>query len=107
MSIYGSYKCTALVDNDLQQILRFYGTMKLFEQDGMLKGSMFPLYFWLDSPFRDGKVDGNRFSFTVHFSTPCQQYSMDVEGEVNGDELTGKTYTPVGSCTITGKRIKE
>lgn len=107
MGVSGIYQCEVMIDNDMQQKLRSYGIMKLYESDGMLKGSMFPPYFWLDSGFRDGKVDGNKFSYTVHWSTPCQQFSMDVEGEVNGDILTGKATTPVGTSTIHGVRVAD
>lgn len=109
MGVNGKYKCvcTTRTDDGLGQVLSHYGDMVLYEQDGDLKGEMFATFFWLHSPFRNGKVDGNKFSFTVYFATPCQQYAMQVEGEVNGDTVTGTATNPMGTCELTGTRVAD
>lgn len=80
------------------------GKLTLRLDGNELKGTMFPTMFWLDSPFRSGKVDGNHFSFTVHWSTPCQQYSMDIEGTLDGDKISGTAKAPIGTYTLTAVR---
>ena len=82
-----------------------YGKMELKTKNGKLSGSMFPLSFWLESPFRNGSVDGNQFCFTVHFASPCQQYEMSVTGTVEGDLVHGTAVTPLGEYELHGTRI--
>lgn len=106
MNIDGVYKCK--LDFNPEGIplrLTHMGEMILYEDEDQLKGSMFPTYFWLNSPFRCGTVNGNQFAFTVHFATPCQQFSMDVTGEVSEDgTVLGKADTPTGTYILTGVR---
>jgi len=103
--IDGSYyiKCTNFTGNQSHS-----GTIKLYQQDGELKGVMIPVTsFWITSTFRGGKVDGDKFEFTAYWNTPCQQYAMDVKGEVNGDKITGTTNNPAGLYTFEGTRVAE
>lgn len=104
----GNYKCSIIrTYEDTGATYRHNGIMKLYWQDEQLKGSMFPTFYWLNSPFRGGTVDGNNFAFTVYFSTPCQQFMMEVSGTVDGDTVTGKAIVPTGECVLIGTRIKE
>lgn len=104
----GIYDCSlTFKDEGRHATLCKSGVMKLYWHNGQLKGSMFPSYFWLDSPFRGGKVDGNEFSFTVYFATPCQQYCAEVEGEVDGDRVSGTYKNPLGVYTLEGIRRKD
>lgn len=82
-----------------------YGKLELKTKDGKLSGSMFPLSFWLESPFRGGSVKDNEFSFAVHFASPCQQYEMSVNGTVNGNMIQGTATTPLGEFELQGTRI--
>lgn len=111
MKIGGIYKCSLVFNPEGTPLaLRHYGEMKLYidpEDDNDLKGSMFPTFFWLNSPFRNGKVDGNKFEFTVYFATPCQQFAMTVRGEINGTQVTGEADTPTGVYKLEGTRISE
>lgn len=105
-SIEGLYKCKLEFNPEgIPLRLSRMGEMSLYIDENQLKGSMFPTYFWLNSPFRCGTVDGNKFSFTVHFATPCQQFSMDVAGEVNDGIVSGTAVTPTGPYVLTGKKI--
>lgn len=105
--INGTYHCS-LVNKMGEEypILRAYGDLVLYEDEDQLKGSMFPTFFWLDSPFRNGTVDGNRVHFTVHFATPCQQFAMTVDAEIMGDQIFGQADTPTGIYKLEGVRVK-
>jgi hypothetical protein len=106
MSVEGKYKCSLIYSDEARGIyLRHNGILKMCQDENQLKGSMFPTFFWLDSPFRGGKSSGNEFSFTVHFATPCQQYSMDVKGTVEGDKITGTANNTTGNYMLEGKRL--
>lgn len=101
--IDGTYS-VELRRNDRGSILRRFGKMKLKMDGTQLKGSMLPTFFWLDSYFRGGTVEGNRFTFTVYYSTPCQQWQSTVTGTVDGDRITGSASTPMGDYELTGVR---
>lgn len=108
MGIGGKYKCSMIFEEKARGIaLRRYGTMELYQDENQLKGRMFPTFFWLNSPFRCGVAEGNAFSFTVHFATPCQQFSLDIEGVVDGDRITGTAENPLGAGTyiLEGVRV--
>ena len=108
MSVEGNYKCSLVYEIKEKGLrLSHYGIMKLYQDQGQLKGSMFPTFFWLNSPFRCGKVDGKEFSFTVHFATPCQQFSMDVKGVVDGENITGKATNSMGVYILEGVRVPD
>lgn len=105
--IDGTYHCSLI--NKMGEefpILRAYGDLVLYEDEDQLKGTMFPTFFWLSSPFRCGTVDGNKIHFTVHFATPCQQFAMTIDAEINGDEIKGQADTPTGIYVLEGVRTK-
>lgn len=89
--------------------LRRYGEMRLFvdKDNGWLKGSMFPRFFWLNCPFRSGRVEDGTFSFTCYFNSPCQQFAMDVEGVWDGETVSGTVRDPGGEATFFGTKIRE
>jgi hypothetical protein len=106
MSIEGNYKCSLKYSDAKRGIFLCHnGILKMYQDENQLKGSMFPTFFWLNSPFRGGKTDGKEFSFTVHFATPCQQYSMDVKGAVDGDWVSGTASNITGSYVLEGERV--
>lgn len=108
MGIEGNYRCSLIYRAEEKGIyLRHNGVLKMHRDENQLKGSMFPTFFWLNSPFRGGKVRGNKFSFTVHFSTPCQQFSMDVNGVVVGDKVSGAASNVTGTYVLEGERIAQ
>ena len=43
------------------------------------------------SEIKDGKIDGNKFSFKTVFSTPNGEFTTTYEGTVEGDTLKGTT----------------
>ena len=97
----GTYKC-CMTQRFKGGINRRYGKMTLVNNNGVLSGSMFPTMFWLNSSFSYGKCDGKNFSFTAHWGTPCQQFSMDVEGIAENGKITGKVFSPMGEYELTG-----
>lgn len=106
MGIDGKYKCSLKLCDEARGIfLSHYGILKLYQDENQLKGSMFPTFFWLNSPFRGGLTNGSEFSFTVHFATPCQQYSMDVKGSVSGDKVVGTASNKTGNYVLEGMRL--
>lgn len=106
--IEGTYHCSLINKmGEKWPILRAYGDMVLYEDEDQLKGRMFPTFYWLDSPFRNGTVDGNKIHFTVYFATPCQQYAMTIDAEINGDKVTGTASSPVGNYVLEGVRTGE
>ena len=110
MSIDGTYKCQVITygTNELKSKLISYGVMKLYQQDGELKGSMFPVFFWYQAPFRNGVTDGKSFKFTVYFNSPCQQYVMEVEGQVDENgKVTGTATNPMGTCELIGEKVSD
>lgn len=109
MNIDGVYKTCIVKMEEEGWPQKRYGKMYLYvdKDNGQLKGSMFPRFFWLDSPFRGGKIDGNHFSFTCYFNSPCQQFSMDVEGVLEGDTIRGTLRDPGGEAEFEGVRIDE
>lgn len=87
-------------------INRRYGEVTLrSDEKGALSGTMFPTMFWLNASFSYGKTEGNRFSFTACWGTPCQQFSMDVSGEADGKTLKGTVHSPMGDYVLEGTAI--
>ena len=101
----GTYSCVMRQDMHGSPIRR-YGELTLRTRGEALSGTMFPTMFWLDAPFSGGKAEGDVFAFTVHFATPCQQFSMEVEGRVNNGALSGEVRSPMGSYVLEGTRIQ-
>ena len=106
MSISGSYQCTMACKHPAGMELERRGVLTLRESDGQLQGAMFSAFVWVEAPFTCGMVNGEEFSFTAHFGTPCQQFSLAVSGRVEGDSLTGVAKSPVGDYQLTGRRVE-
>ena len=103
--VNGTYKC-CMKQEFHGGINRKYGKMTLrAAENGRLSGTMFPTMFWLDASFSYGSCDRENFAFTVFWSTPCQQYSMDVSGKVKGDHVTASVHSPMGDYVLEGERI--
>lgn len=106
MSISGSYQCTMVCEHPAGMVLKRRGVLTLRESDGQLQGTMFPTFFWVEVPFTCGMVNGEEFSFTAHFGTPCQQFDLAVSGRVEGGALTGVAKSPMGDYQLTGRRVE-
>lgn len=103
--INGIYKC-CMIQEFHGGINRKYGKVTLrADENGRLSGTMFPTMFWLDASFSYGKCDGENFSFTAHWGTPCQQFSMDVSGTAKDGVLQGEVHSPMGDYRLEGNRI--
>lgn len=83
------------------------GLVEFYEQDGELRGVMIGTFFWVNSYFCGGKIDGDSFEFTAPFNTACQQYVLHVKGTVKGDELEAVVESEMGPLTLTGYRVKD
>jgi hypothetical protein len=59
------------------------------------------------SSITNGKVDGNKFEFTVDSPTPFGPATLEVKCTVDGDKLTGEAIMqPRGmKATLTGTRV--
>ncbi|MBQ9815255.1 MAG: hypothetical protein IKH67_00830 [Lachnospiraceae bacterium] len=106
-SIEGTYKCRLRQQQPTGGDLNSYGEMVLFLDGEQLKGTMFPTYFWKQHCFRRGTWDGKHFHFKVYYSTPCQQWESEVDGELDGDTITGTATAPLGTYQLTGVRVKK
>ncbi len=103
MSLNGTYHVELYKETDGFPFYR-YGDLILKEMGPWLSGYMFPLTMWLSAPFSGGYYKENEFRFKVYFSTPCQQYEMEVSGIVEEDTLTGTVIAPTGEYRMTGKK---
>ena len=105
--VNGTYDC-CMKQEFHGGVNRRYGRIRLrVDKSGRLSGTMFPTMFWLESSFSYGTCDGKNFSFTAYFSSPCQQFSMDVKGAVDDDILSGEVHTPMGDYILEGHRIPD
>ncbi len=106
MTIDGIYS-VCITKQEFGKPQRRYGEMELRvdPENGWLKGSMFPRFFWMNSPFRKGGVEGDTFWFVCYFNTPCQQFEMKVEGRFDGEKVWGTIQDPGGSADFIGTRI--
>ncbi len=103
MEITGSYNCV-LQQEKGSVMLRRYGTLHLTSDGEKLRGTMFPTMFWLDCPFTDGIIRENHFCFEVRFSTPCQNFTMNVSGDIIGHKIIGQADTPMGTYILKGTK---
>ncbi len=105
MGLDGRY-AACILKEEFGLPLKRYGELTLRTDGDQLKGIMFPRFFWINTPFRNGTYDGNQFKFTVYFNSPCQQCFMEVEGEVVGDKIHGIVRDAAGEARIEGYRIE-
>jgi hypothetical protein len=47
---------------------------------------------------KDGKIDGNKFSFVVVLETPNGEFKMNYTGTIEGDTLKGETVREGGQA---------
>lgn len=55
---------------------------------------------------KDGKVDGNTFTFTVEFGMGDRTFSQTYKGTVTGDAMEGTVSNPRGETPFKGARQK-
>lgn len=58
-----------------------------------------------ESPFEDGRVSGEQFSFRGAMNTVLGRLEYDCTGSVDGDAVSGSVNTKKGVLTFTGKRV--
>ena len=104
--VEGSYYCTMQHDRGESQTMH-EGVVELYMEDGELKGTMISAFQWHPANFRGGKIEGNSFTFSVHWNTPTRQYSLHVSGTVDGDTLTGVVDSAIGPWKLDGYRVQD
>jgi len=82
------------------------GTLEFNTEGATLSGSATTNFG--TSSFTDGKVDGNSVEFSVESATPFGPATLEIEGTIDGDKLTGEaTMQPNGmKAKLTGTRAK-
>lgn len=53
----------------------------------------------------NGKFDGTNFSYQITIKTNVGEMTNNLEGVVEGDQVTGKSSNAMGSFDVTGVRI--
>jgi hypothetical protein len=85
-------------------------TLELKAEGSKLTGTVTVVFGDMEpmkSAIRDGKVDGNKFSFVTVASTPNGEFKMVYEGTVEGDTLKGTSTREGGqSRPFEAKRSK-
>lgn len=79
----------------------------VFAQDGtQVTGSAeLELDFPMDAEISDGLFEDGTLSFLLHVAVEDQWFTVEMEAEVDGDEMTGEAYLPeMGASSFTAKR---
>ncbi|MBQ9814966.1 MAG: hypothetical protein IKH67_08045 [Lachnospiraceae bacterium] len=102
--VLGSYYCTLTSEFGLMH----EGVVEMYrEDDGSVKGTMIGTFFWKPTHFVDAIVEGDTFKFDAYFNTPCQAYTLHVEGRVDGDDLTADVQSTIGPWKLEGYRVND
>lgn len=73
------------------------GTMQsefVFEQDGTAVTGTAELLIVEDVEISDGLYEDGVLSFLMHVSMEGQWFTVEMEADVDGDEMTGEAYVP-------------
>ena len=102
--VLGSYYCTLTSEFGLMH----EGVVEMYrEDDGSVKGTMIGTFFWKPTHFVDAEIDGDSFKFDAFFNTPCQAYTLHVEGSVEGDDIHGTADSTIGKWVLDGYRVND
>lgn len=80
-------------------------TAELYVEGNTLNGKVVDVGSGNSAPIFEGKVDGDKFSFKVTLKIPVGELTMDMSGELVGDELKGKSVNPMGEFEFIGTRV--
>jgi hypothetical protein len=78
------------------------GKLVLTAKDNTLSGSS-TSQFGTDS-FTGGKIDGDKFEFSVDSKVPMGRMKLVYKGKLDGDIITGETTTMGIRCAFKGER---
>ena len=53
---------------------------------------------------QNGKFDGTNFSYTLTIKTAVGEMTNEINGVLDGDNVTGKSKNPMGEFDLTGVR---
>ncbi|MFG1403810.1 MULTISPECIES: hypothetical protein [unclassified Xanthobacter] len=98
MPVDGIYQITVktpLGPQDAQMTLRAEGT----DLSGFIENAKGR------SEFSGGTVDGAEFRFSARIGTPIGRVHADIQGRVDGDQLSATAKLPLGTADIQGARI--
>ena len=82
-------------------------TFELKAEGSTLTGTVVTVFGEKEMPkleIKDGKIDGNKFSFSVVFSGPRGEFKTVYEGTVEGDALKGTATGARGANPFEAKR---
>jgi hypothetical protein len=83
------------------------GSMQLqivFQQDGTAVTGEAEFDMVEDTEISDGVFEDGVLSFMLHVGVGAEWISAEVEAEVDGDEMTGASYSEFGTMPFTAKR---
>ena len=76
----------------------------VFQQDGTAVTGEAQFDMVEDTEISDGVFEDGVLWFMLHVGVGAEWISAEVEAEVDGDDMTGVTYSEFGTVTFTGKR---
>ena len=76
----------------------------VFQQDGTVVTGEAQLDMIEETEISDGVFDDGVLWFMLHIGVGTEWISAEVEAQVDGDEMTGVTYSEFGTASFTGKR---
>ena len=81
---------------------KYNGTIDIKVEEEVLNGVMHVM--GTQTPF-SGKVSGESFSFHVDIKIMGMPIAADVEGQVNGQEISGDVVSVHGTMPFTGEKV--
>ena len=79
------------------------GSLILMDEGGTLSGSIRAM--GNESPFRDGKMDGNKFEFSGVLRAGFLKFRYTARGTIEGNVLKGTASTGAGTFRISGTKL--
>ncbi len=97
MAVDGTYKITANTPQGQQT-----ATLTLKEDSGALSGTIDGPYGKVD--ISGGTVDGGNASWEMTINAQGQDVKFTCAATVDGDSISGKVNTPMGTADFTGQK---
>jgi hypothetical protein len=58
-----------------------------------------------EAPISDGQINGEEFSFSFEMNMALGKSTVQFRASVDGDDLNGFLTTPLGTVSVTAKRV--